>query len=171
MKYTVVLIFMTILFFSSCKENKEEIEIKSNNFETRIADNIEKDSLKLGATYLPVYSHVYQMHGNNNLYLTITTSIRNTSTTDSIYVFSADYYNTSGEKIRKYINKPIYIKPLETIEIIIEQVDKEGGSGANFIFNWGLNDKKNIPLIEAVMISTYGQQGVSFTTKGTQIYK
>jgi hypothetical protein len=31
-----------------------------------------------------------------------------------------------------------------------------------------MNDK-NPPLFEAVMISTYGQQGLSFTTRGVQI--
>ena len=59
---------------------------------------------------------------------------------------------------------------METIEIVIEEQDIEGGSGANFVFNWATLNDKNPPLFEAVMISTYGQQGLSFTTRGVQIY-
>ena len=74
-----------------------------------------------------------------------------------------------AENIRQYIRKPIFIKPLETLEIIIEEQDTEGGSGANFIFDWAKTKDKNPPLFEAVMISTYGQQGLSFTTRGVPI--
>jgi 5,10-methenyltetrahydromethanopterin hydrogenase len=81
----------------------------------------------------------------------------------------ADYINTIGENIRQYIKKPIYLKPLETIEIVINEQDIEGGSGANFIFDWTMKNEKNPPLFEAVMISTYGQQGLSFTTRGVPV--
>ena len=60
---------------------------------------------------------------------------------------------------------------METLEIIIEEDDTEGGSGANFIFDWAVNNEKNPPLFEAVMISTHGTQGLSFTTRGVQIFK
>lgn len=165
------LLLLLFVLFSACENKEEALEIKKTNFENKYVSDLDVSKLEEGATYLPVYSHVYQMHGNNNLYLTITTSLRNTSPSESIYILNADYYDTSGKKIRRYIKKPIEIKPLETIEIIIEQIDKEGGSGANFIFDWAVKDTKNLPLFEAVMISTYGQQGVSFTTKGVQIFK
>ena len=58
---------------------------------------------------------------------------------------------------------------METIEIIIEEKDSEGGSGANFVFDWAMKNDTNPPLIEAVMISTYGQQGLSFTTRGVRV--
>jgi len=41
---------------------------------------------------------------------------------------------------------------LETVEIIIEDRDMEGGSGANFVFDWAIENDKNPPLFEAVMI-------------------
>ena len=52
---------------------------------------------------------------------------------------------------------------------MIDEVDKEGGTGANFLFEWKLNKKANEPFFEAVMISTSGQQGLSFTTQGRRI--
>lgn len=58
---------------------------------------------------------------------------------------------------------------METIEIVIDEKDNEGGSGANFIFNWRANAQLTEPLFESVMISTYGQQGISFLTQGIRI--
>jgi hypothetical protein len=109
------------------------------------------------------------VHEHQTFDLTSTVSIRNISLSDTVYILTADYYNTIGENIRQYIQKPIYLKPLETLEIIIEEQDFEGGSGANFVFEWAKAKKKNPPLFEAVMISTYGQQGLSFTTRGVEI--
>ena len=167
----IFLLILGVAFLISCETKEEKVIVEPILFEKNYAKTNDLQGLENGSTYLPVYSHVYQMHENNNLYLTITTSIRNTSVSEGLVICKAYYFDTEGSKIREYIKKPIYLKPLESIEIVIDQIDKEGGSGANFIFDWGIKDKKNIPLFEAVMISTYGQQGVSFTTNGTQIYK
>ena len=88
---------------------------------------------------------------------------------DSIYIHHAEYYNTHGELIRSYFEEPIYLSPLETVEIVIDEKDKEGGTGANFIFDWASTSEENEPFFEAVMISTAGQQGLSFTTEGKRI--
>ena len=117
------------------------------------------------------YSHIYHIHEHRTFDLTITVSIRNISPTDSVYILKADYYNTIGENIRQYIKKPIFLRPLETLEIIIEEQDMEGGSGANFVFDWAKRNDINPPLFEAVMISTYGQQGLSFTTRGLPVFE
>jgi len=58
---------------------------------------------------------------------------------------------------------------METAEIIIDERDKTGGTGANFLFDWNKNPDINSPIFEAVMISTYGQQGLSFTTQGVEV--
>ena len=92
------------------------------------------------------------------------------SMTDSIYILKADYYNTVGMNVRQYLKDPIFLKPLETVEIIIEDRDMEGGSGANFIFDWAMKNDKNPPLFEAVMISPYDQHGLAFSTRGLRIF-
>jgi hypothetical protein len=99
----------------------------------------------------------------------VTVSLRNVSTTDAIYILKADYYNTKGDLIRSYFDSPIFIKPLETIEIVIDEKDSHGGSGANFIFDWATQKNSHEPVFEAVMISTSGQQGISFTTQGLKL--
>lgn len=55
---------------------------------------------------------------------------------------------------------------METLEIVIAEVDKKGGTGANFIFEWAAKPITSSPIFEAVIISTYGQQGLSFMTHG-----
>jgi hypothetical protein len=45
---------------------------------------------------------------------------------------NAKYYNTQGTLLRSYFEHPIYLAPLETVEIVIDEGDREGGTGANF---------------------------------------
>jgi hypothetical protein len=134
-------------------------------------DTQNREDLIWGKTYLPVYSHIYHGYEHKTFNLTVTISIRNKSVNDSVFLAQANYYNTEGVEIRQYLSDPIYIKPLETIEFVIEEDDDEGGSGANFIFDWAMVNDKNTPLFEAVMISTSFQQGLSFSTRGVQIYE
>lgn len=165
----IVGLILIISFFTSCKGGKENEHAEKTDWGKRISEVKTFENYVQGKTYLPVYSHIYHIHQQRTFDLTITTSIRNVSLTDSIYILSADYYNTEGNKIRQYIEKPIFLKPMETVEIIIGEEDKEGGSGANFIFDWAVKNRNNPPLFEAIMISTSGQQGLSYTTRGVQI--
>lgn len=139
------------------------------NWQKRKVDLPAVDSLHHGSSYLSVYSEIYERTEKLTYGLTVTVSLRNISTTDSVFILRGDYYNTHGDLIRKYINWPIYIKPMETVEIVIDEIDKGGGTGANFIFDWAVKNPKFEPFFEAVMISTTGQQGISFTTQGIKI--
>jgi hypothetical protein len=46
--------------------------------------------------------------------------------------------------------------------LVVEEKESEGGAGANFIIDWAATKYADQILIQSVMISTYGQQGVSF---------
>lgn len=168
MKTIIRLLFLSLLILS-CQEETDKYPIARENWESRKSSVTDFSDFTVGKTYLPIYSHIYHIHEHRTFDLTSTVSIRNVSMTDSVYLLKADYYNTTGKKIRTYLKKPVYLKPLETVEIIIEEKDIEGGSGANFVFDWATKQAKNPPLFEAVMISTYGQQGLSFTTRGVQV--
>ena len=170
MKTLFKILFLSIIFIS-CEQEKSKTAALQSNWENRKSKITNFSDFVEGQTYLPIYSHIYNIHENRTFDLTITISIRNISTTDTIYILNADYYNTAGDNIRTYLKNPIYLKPMETIEIIISEQDLEGGSGANFIFDWAVKNAKNPPLFEAVMISTYGQQGLSFTTRGVQVFE
>lgn len=164
MKFILVWILTVILF--ACNQPKETVKLPTINWEKRSAQKTELESLTMGSTYLSVYSEIYQITENRTYHLTVTVSMRNISSQDSVYIFSTKYYNTKGDLIRTYFDKPIYIAPLETVEIVINEGDKEGGTGGNFVFEWASPNPINEPHFEAVMISTTGQQGLSFTTRG-----
>jgi hypothetical protein len=115
--------------------------------------------------YVPIYSDIYTKSTSEKLLLAATLSIRNTSYRDSIFINDIYYYNSKGDLIRDYLQKPIFIGPMGSIEYVIEKDDKEGGTGANFIINWAAHRKLN-PVFESVMITTSGQHGISFTSRG-----
>jgi len=164
-----LLFLFTILLLCSC-ENPVKYKASlppDNDWAVRKTNRTPADSLlSKGSSYLPVYSEIYQRNKNFTFNLTATVSIRNISLTDSIYLYKADYYNTHGDLIHSYLKDPVYIKPMETIEIVVDEDDEKGGTGANFIFDWAKKKDKLDPFFEAVMISTSGQQGLSFTTQG-----
>jgi len=165
-------ILVIAFIISACNEiETDKYPVQQADWNSKQAHIENLDDLIQGQSYLPVYSHIYHIHEHRTFDLTITVSIRNVSLKDSVYILKADYFNTIGENIRQYIKNPIHLKPLETIEIIIAGKDIEGGSGANFVFDWATKNIKNPPLFEAVMISTYGQQGLSFTTRGVQVFE
>ena len=139
----------------------------SHDWENRKVNTTTPDSLLTkGSTYLPIYSEIYQQNKSFTFNLTTTVSIRNISLQDTVYIYTADYYDTYGNKIRRYLDHPVYVQPMETIEIVVNEEDKGGGTGANFVFDWATKKGKLEPFFEAVMISTAGQQGLSFTTRG-----
>ncbi|WP_299897990.1 DUF3124 domain-containing protein [uncultured Aquimarina sp.] len=118
--------------------------------------------------YVPIYSDIYNKTKDFRFQLTATLSIRNTSPRDSVFIKNVDYYNTSGDFVRGYIQQPIFLKPLESIEYVIEEEDTTGGSGANFLITWGSNTNIK-PLFQGVMVGVSGQQGFSFTTEGITV--
>lgn len=163
-KLSLLIIVIGVLLSCETKQNKHTKP--SSHLESMKWTGSINDSLVSGSSYLSVYSQIYSTTEHKTHDLTATVSIRNVSITDTIYIKNADYYNTKGDLIRHYINQPIFVKPMQTIEIVINEKDKEGGTGANFIFDWYAAKNTHSPYFEAVMISTSGQQGLSFTTKG-----
>lgn len=168
MKNIIKILFLTLLI-QSCKETDEISSINPVNWEKRTIEFERSDSLVQGTTYLSVYSQIYSQSEHRTHDLTATVSMRNMNKTDTIYITKAEYFNTKGNSIRTYFDKTIFIAPMETVEIIIDERDQEGGTGANFLFYWSIKPNSNNPFFEAIMISTSGQQGLSFTTQGQKI--
>lgn len=167
--YLPILLLSSLLILNSCGEKEEEKAKKNLDWSTRVLTHKLSDSLLSGSTYLSIYSQIYSETEHLTHDLTATVSIRNTSRTDTIYITKADYFDTKGQYIRHYIDKTIYLNPLETTAIVISERDKEGGTGANFIFDWKVKNNTPEPLFEGIMISTSGSQGLSFTTQGKRI--
>lgn len=119
--------------------------------------------------YVPIYSDIYTINGQRKYSLTATLSVRNTSLKDSLYLNKVDYYDSKGKVIRKYIHRVVLLKPLESLEFIVDYNEVEGGAGANFIVDWGSTATHLHPLFQAVMIGTTDQQGISFVTEGVEV--
>lgn len=118
--------------------------------------------------YVPAYSHIYHDDGAPYL-LTITLSVRNTSLDHKIIVNSVRYFDTNGKEVKSYLAKPLPLSPLATTEFLVERDDVTGGSGANFLVEWVAEQEVTEPIIEAVMIDTKGQQGISFARSGRSV--
>ncbi len=164
-----LLMILVLLGIFGCEEPKEVSSINPENWSKRTIDIGKKDSLEYGKTYLSTYSQIYSTSEHKTHNLTAMVSLRNTSDKDTVYVLKANYYDTHGKHVRTYFNTPIYLAPLETAEIIIDEIDVIGGTGSNFIFEWNIPMGTSEPLFEGVMNSTMGQQGLSFTTQGRRI--
>ena len=86
-----------------------------------------------------------------------------------IKITIVNYYETQGKLLKKYIDTPLILKPLESSRYIIPESDRSGGSGANFIVQWKSDKFINPPIVESIMIGTQSGQGVSFTSRGRAI--
>jgi hypothetical protein len=130
-------------------------------------DNI--DLSKGQRVYVPAYSHIYSGNKERPFLLTVTLSIRNVDPMHQIKITLVDYYETQGKLLKKFIDKPVALKPLESLRYIIPEKDKSGGSGANFIVEWHSDKPINRPIIESIMIGAQSSQGISFTSRGQEI--
>ncbi len=119
--------------------------------------------------YVPVYSHIYSGDKERPFNLTVTVSIRNTDPKHPIAISSVDFFDTAGILLKRYLEKPKELRPMESIRYIIAESDKKGGSGANFIVDWVSEFPANLPVVESVMIGTQAQQGISFTSRAQAI--
>jgi hypothetical protein len=119
--------------------------------------------------YVPVYSNVFTGPRKLPLQLAATLSIRNTDMAAFFKVTAIDYYDTNGKLVRRYIVRPMVVAPLSTIYVHIEEKDKIGGFGANFIVRWQSDSVINAPVVECVMIGATGGQGISFVSPAQEI--
>ena len=162
------LLFIILLVFS-CETKKENTSLNPENRSKRAVKLKASDSLEYGKSYLSIYSQIYSLTEHTKHNLTSMVSMRNTSDKDTIYLLRAEYYDTHGKSVRKYFDFPIFLAPMETTEIVIDEIDVSGGTGSNFIFEWKTPNNCPEPLFEGVMTSTMGQQGLSFTTLAKRI--
>lgn len=131
-----------------------------------------EDSVELSRgqiIYVPAYSHIYHGNSERPFLLAVTISIRNIDLKYKMRIKLVDYYETQGHLLKHFIEKPVVLKPLESLRYIIPENDKSGGSGANFIVQWESDQLMNPPITECIMIGTQTQQGISFTSRGKVI--
>lgn len=102
--------------------------------------------------------------------LTATLSVRNTDANHPIILSSIRYYDSGGKLVRNYLAQSGELGPLASADFVVDEADTSGGSGASFLVDWVAQQPVSPPVIEAVMISATGSQGISFVTSGQVIH-
>lgn len=171
----VTFVATTLIFASlvSC-ERRRSPEIDSPRLKSRGATieetTIVNDAFVAGRTiYVPAYSSIYVSDRASHFNLAITLSLRNADPRRSITITDARYFDHDGKLVHDYINKPIRLGPLGSIEYFVKESDTSGGVSASFLVDWAADSDTIPPVVEAVMIGTKGTQTVSFTTAGRPI--
>jgi hypothetical protein len=116
--------------------------------------------------FVPAYSEIFYGVASQTLALTTTLAIHNTDLEFPIIVRSVRYYDTDGNLVREYVEQPVQLDPMATTGFVIESSDTTGGWGTNFLVEWGAETPVHEPVIEAIMISSRGTEGVSFISEG-----
>lgn len=116
--------------------------------------------------YVPVYSHIYQQDHKKTFNLTATLNIRNTDPRRSFQITEVSYFDSNGNLVQHYLENTETLDPLSSTSFVVEERDLRGGVGANFLVDWESGQPITSPVIEAVMISTSQQQGISFLSEG-----
>lgn len=161
---------ITAIVYSCGSENNNAVENHST-IETEILHNntYNWDDYEQGIhfgeiLFVPVYSSVY--HQSNEIFdLAATLSIHNTDLSSSIKLLKINYYNTKGKMVKSFSDGDLKLNPLESIQFIIKETDISGGTAPKFIIQWISDTNVTKPVVEAVMISTSSQQGISFKTE------
>lgn len=123
--------------------------------------------------YLPIYSHVWYgdqaRGGPYKAMMSALVSIRSTDPGRPLRLLSARYYSTDGKLLAEYVPKPRSLPPLGTIELLVEQRETKGGSGANFLIEWEADQPVSPPWVQAVHVSIQGQRSLSFITEAREV--
>lgn len=126
----------------------------------------------LGQTvYVPVYSHIFaeDRYRDRSFLLTATLSVRNIDPERPFTLKSVDYYDSEGGLLQRYLEAPVTLAPLASTHYIVPESEAKGGAGAKFLIEWQAPAAVSEPIIEAVMIGTKLQQGISFISTGRAI--
>jgi len=168
MKY---LIYFSFILLASCTEKKTSSSFgtDSNTEQPPQSVEVSPDNTLTNRYYVPIYSDVYADQINQKVMLSANLSIRNMSDRDTVYISLVEYYNTDGNLVNSYLNEPIYVLPMATINFVVERDDDAGGHGANFIIESNTKQDQIPPLIQAVMVGYVGNKALSFITEGIKL--
>jgi len=124
--------------------------------------------------YLPVYSVIQygdldRSGAAKDLPVSALVSIHNTDLDKPIRLVAARYYATDGKFLRNFVPSPRVLKPMETVEFLVERRDVAGGSGANFVIQWDAATPVSPPLVQALHVELQTNRAIVFTTDAVLI--
>ncbi|NMG22610.1 DUF3124 domain-containing protein [Brasilonema bromeliae] len=165
---------IALIVLTSCTSPEippqSQADTKGENQSQKVVNLDENFKTVMGQTiYVPVYSHIYHGDQKKIFNLAATLSIRNTDLTKPIIITSVRYYDSNGKLLKQYLERPIQLAALASTDFVVDRTDTSGGVGANFIVEWVAQTKVFQPVVEAVMIGTDFQQGISWISPGKVI--
>ncbi|MEO1339095.1 MAG: DUF3124 domain-containing protein, partial [Myxococcota bacterium] len=117
--------------------------------------------------YVATYSGPF--HPARIFDFTVTLTIHNVAIDREIEVLSVTYVDQKGTPKREFAPKPITLGPLEARHFTVPPNSPGWSNGANFLVKWQGKKGTPRPLIEALMLTTQSQQGISFISRGRVI--
>lgn len=157
-------LFLCLLLLA-CDRQTERIHLPSKKYIYAAVDTAALSIRK--KVYVPVYSHIYMVSGQQVQQLTATLSIRNTSYRDTFYISDVVYYGSQGEVLKRYLDSTLLLPPMHSVEYVVEQEESKGGAGANFVVGWGARQAVSKPLVQAVMVGA--RVGGAFICEGVEM--
>lgn len=155
---------LLILSLLGCNALPESQPLTTGN--TQPIFNRELNIVTGQIVYVPAYSEIFYGREDLNMELAVTLAVHNTDFDAPIIIQSVRYYDTDGNLMRDYIDQPVEVAPLATTGFLVRSEDTSAGWGSNFIVDWVAEEPVYEPVIEAIMVSTRGTQGISLTSPG-----
>ncbi|MEH2386110.1 MAG: DUF3124 domain-containing protein [Nostoc sp.] len=172
--YPHIYLVIAVILLASCKPIQNSPKSQPVTSQATPSNKIvtldSNFKIAMGQTiYVPVYSHIYHYNRQEIFNLAVTLSIRNTDLVNPMIISSVRYYDSAGKLVKQYLEHPIQLDALASTDFFINTNDTTGGLGANFIVEWVSQTEITEPIVEAIMIGTDFQQGISFTSPGKVI--
>jgi hypothetical protein len=167
----VILLLSLSMVLLACQPNKFKLQYEHQN--VLYINQSDLPDLEINeSVYVPAYSDLYYESYEKKTFFTVILSLRNISFTDTLYFTGINYYSSQGNLLRKYIDKVLVLRPMESMEYIVEESEKEGGTGANFVVDYSAKGTlKNEPFIESIMMGNLDNYRFAFTSPSTKINK
>ncbi len=124
--------------------------------------------------YLPIYAVIQygdldRSGAARELPVSALVSVHNTDMDKPIRLLGARYFATDGRFLRNFVPAPRVLKPMETVEFLVERRDVAGGSGANFVIQWESAVPVSPPLVQALHVELQTNRAIVFTTDAVLI--
>lgn len=163
-------VIFPVLFFLALSACTQEIQVKENHAVSGIVpvDTTQMRMIMGQTVYVPVYAKL-PIGKSEKLDLRTILSVRNTSEKEALVISKADYFDTEGQLVKSFVESPVKVEKMATMEIELSTSQPRGGSGGNFVVIWASDKKVSKPVIEAVMYGTQGPHSFSFVSRGEEI--
>jgi hypothetical protein len=116
--------------------------------------------------YVSAYSNVFSGPKATAFQVAVMLSLRNTDPRQEISAVKADYYDSDGKLLKRFITDPMPLGPLASTYFYIKEYDTSGGPVASFIVKWRSENRVNMPIIESIILGLGSGQGISMICPG-----